>query len=1172
MRNTFLLCTIAAVFGCSAGTSLVATDAPAEDQTGGDNLSPADAIDTVADVAPMDLPNGADEWLFDSLVEDVEGPACAPGEGCFLDPCAENADCLSGWCVEHMGDDVCTIACSEECPPGWRCKQIAGSGADILFACVSDHAALCKPCAAGSDCAGTAGGQGVCVDYIDEGSFCGGPCSSDGDCPWGFSCTNAFTVDGIETSQCVADAGVCPCTKKSIAAALFTPCEVAADSGTCAGKRVCSADGLSACDAAIPVEETCNGIDDDCDGEIDEPSLLDGNYVNLCKDGNPCTEDKCAGEAGCEHVALNDSECADGNPCTIADNCQEGVCLGTTVDCNDDNPCTDDSCDETGGCKYAPNNNKCDDEDPCTVADLCEDSQCSGVAVSCDCQKDADCELLEDGDLCNGTLFCDLSALPYTCAIAPGSEISCPPATGPDASCLAALCDPLTGKCGEVAANQQAPCSDGDACTIGDICQNGTCTPGEVANCNDGNPCTDDSCSQATGCTHVNNQGPCSDGNVCTVDDLCDAGDCVSGEALTCDDDNICTSDLCDSNTGCVHAATPGPCDDGNACTVGEGCSAGKCIAAGVLDCNDNNPCTADSCQLIAGCQHDPMAGVCDDGDACTLGDHCEAGACVAGQTVSCNDQNPCTDDTCALGACTFTPNDEPCDDGNACTVNDGCKGGTCGFGALQQCDDDNLCTTDSCDPIQGCLHLLNDSPCDDENLCTTSDHCHLGECVGSGEMNCNDTNPCTDDSCSPQTGCQFQPNSAPCSDNNACTEPGQCQGGWCTPGPATDCDDEDPCTDDSCLPETGCQHAVNTDFQTDHENCGECGVVCADSQVCQGGKCLYNHGEPCQDNSACLSNVCRLDWDGTGTFCAQDSESCVLALDAPSASQIAAGGLRCNNSTHKSCADGMWGQPVVCAAGECNIDQFTPPQVCEDDVGCSNVLPVECTPYKCDQNGCKESCANIADCTGEYICAGGACIDKIINAPGSIKAGSEYYGPVLPGYSQCAGWKNTTDWDITDCDWIHSCAASGKTLRFRLHDANGGVLFDETFPSFSQSEMSNNIPGCDNSGYGLCGKTGPSGKSLLIYKPQNGNGGCHGDDNSSGAVRIANSPMGDASMGDNYIFLGGRRCAGSTYRAHKYDGTDPISEIRWKNGGLWDGCTDNNMVQNYAIAVYLSD
>ncbi|MBM4373166.1 MAG: hypothetical protein FJ098_16040, partial [Deltaproteobacteria bacterium] len=57
-------------------------------------------------------------------------PACTPGTGCFLDPCTGNGDCLSGWCVTHLGSGVCTQACQEDCPPGWTCRQVAGTGPD----------------------------------------------------------------------------------------------------------------------------------------------------------------------------------------------------------------------------------------------------------------------------------------------------------------------------------------------------------------------------------------------------------------------------------------------------------------------------------------------------------------------------------------------------------------------------------------------------------------------------------------------------------------------------------------------------------------------------------------------------------------------------------------------------------------------------------------------------------------------------------------------------------------------------------------------------------------------------------------------------------------------------------------------------------------------------------
>ena len=113
-------------------------------------------------------------------------------------------------------------------------------------------------------------------------------------------------------------------------------------------------------------------------------------------------------------------------------------------------------------------------------------------------------------------------------------------------------------------------------------------------------------------------------------------------------------------------------------------------------------------------------------------------------------------------------------------------------------------------------------------------------------------------------------------------------------------------------------------------------------------------------------------------------------------------------------------------------------------------------------------------------------------------------------------------------------------------------------------------MAGCDNSGYGTCGKSGASGKALLVYKPQNGNGGCHGDDNSSGAVRVSTSTSGN-SMGNNYIFIGGRRCPGDAYRSHDF-GNLPDSEIRWQNGNTWTGCGNDGRALNSSIAVYISN
>ena len=662
--------------------------------------------DTVifAETGPRETAEDTPVWDLET-VDDVEPPPeCDPGEGCFLDPCSENDECLSGWCVEHMGQKVCTQTCQEECPDGWTCAQVGASEPDVVFICVSGYPNLCRPCTAAADCAGIAGTEDACVTYGEgEGSFCGGKCGADDACPSGFTCQTATTVNGIELDQCVADAGICDCTDTSVELGLFTSCEVASGFGTCQGKRVCTEEGLTDCDAPEPAEETCNGLDDDCDGDVDEGDLVEG--LGICDDDNECTADQCLGADGCENLPLSEGECKDGDSCTVADHCEEGVCVGNPVICDDGNPCTDDACDAAGGCDFVDNDDACDDGDPCTEADQCKEGACVGDVVPCDCQTDADCAALEDGDLCNGTLFCDLGQWPYECAIVPETVIECEdPAPGPNAACQQAFCDPATGQCAVIADNEGFSCDDSDACTIGDQCVGGSCTPGVPSACGDDNPCTDDSCDPVLGCVFTDNTLPCEDGTVCTAGDLCAGGLCLPGEPIVCDDGNGCTDDACDPVLGCVFVPNQAACSDGVECTLGDHCADGACVYDELGPCDDGNPCTDDLCDPAQGCVSTFNEGPCDDSDVCTLDDHCAAGECVSDGALFCDDFNPCTDDACDpdLG-CFYTLNEAPCDDGDACTAGEVCAAGECGVGMPLDCDDGDPCTTASCDSILGC-------------------------------------------------------------------------------------------------------------------------------------------------------------------------------------------------------------------------------------------------------------------------------------------------------------------------------------------------------------------------------------------------------------------------------------------------------------------------------------
>jgi hypothetical protein len=204
------------------------------------------------------------------------------------------------------------------------------------------------------------------------------------------------------------------------------------------------------------------------------------------------------------------------------------------------------------------------------------------------------------------------------------------------------------------------------------------------------------------------------------------APDAGSGACGSCDDDNPCTDDTCDPDSRkCVHVDNTAACDDGNACTTNDTCSAGKCVGGAPPSCDDANPCTTDTCDSVKGCVHADNTDPCNDNNACTTNDTCSGGTCN-GATVNCDDSNVCTTDTCNTNTgCVHTPlTATSCDDGNACTVNDTCSAGTCVAGTKKNCNDSNPCTTDSCDTNTGCVHTNDNSMC-----CSNGYQCSNGKC-----------------------------------------------------------------------------------------------------------------------------------------------------------------------------------------------------------------------------------------------------------------------------------------------------------------------------------------------------------------------------------------------------------------------------------------------------------
>jgi hypothetical protein len=138
--------------------------------------------------------------------------------------------------------------------------------------------------------------------------------------------------------------------------------------------------------------------------------------------------------------------------------------------------------------------------------------------------------------------------------------------------------------------------------------------------------------------TATNGTG-CNDGDACTQTDTCQAGVCTGGNPKTCTASDQChVAGTCDSATGmCSNpTATNGTgCNDGNACTQTDTCQAGVCTGGNPKTCTALDQChVAGTCNMTTGVCSNPNAPdgtPCTDQNACTLSDTCQGGTCVGG-------------------------------------------------------------------------------------------------------------------------------------------------------------------------------------------------------------------------------------------------------------------------------------------------------------------------------------------------------------------------------------------------------------------------------------------------------------------------------------------------------------------------------------------------------------
>jgi hypothetical protein len=203
------------------------------------------------------------------VLVDVDG---GRGGKRFGEPCAVGAECQSTFCLGGPVGSFCSKPCSggdagEACPDSYACKglldpnAVDGGGVRVTL-CAVPQPLLCQACSSDLDCG--ASGADSCLG-LDGGAFCGRDCTVEG-CPPLYACE--ALADGRH--QCAPQGKSCDCGPATVG--MQKGCLGSRNQfGACEGNQTCQADGgFTSCNAPPALQETCNGVDDDCNGKIDD--------------------------------------------------------------------------------------------------------------------------------------------------------------------------------------------------------------------------------------------------------------------------------------------------------------------------------------------------------------------------------------------------------------------------------------------------------------------------------------------------------------------------------------------------------------------------------------------------------------------------------------------------------------------------------------------------------------------------------------------------------------------------------------------------------------------------------------------------------------------------------------------------------------------------------------
>jgi hypothetical protein len=200
-------------------------------------------------------------------------------------------------------------------------------------------------------------------------------------------------------------------------------------------------------------------------------------------------------------------------------------------------------------------------------------------------------------------------------------------------------------------------------------------------------------------------------------------------------------------------------------------------------------------------------------------------------------------------------------------------------------CDDSIPCTVDTCGAGNVCQHTPVDAQCADGETCVVGRGCIAGACVTAAD--CDDTFDCTIDTCAVGNICDHQPIDALCAELEVCDAALGCvASGECRT--AADCDDAVACTVDNCAVGNVCEHMATDALCAPDERCDPIGgcfvsVPCGSPDDCPVDN--FCDGIPrCDPEFGCRPPTALRDCDDRDTCtidsCDRDLGMCTYAPD----------------------------------------------------------------------------------------------------------------------------------------------------------------------------------------------------------------------------------------------------------------------------------------------------